>query len=92
MTPIGHPVFASVRKARSWARRPAPWRSRIVGSGEETPDQLLANPANWRLHPKAQQAALASILVQVGWVLQVLVNRRTGHVVDGHLRVALPST
>ena len=65
------------------------WRSRIVGSGEEAPDQLLANPANWRLHPKAQQDALAGLLGQVGWVQQVLVNRRTGHVVDGHLRVAL---
>ena len=29
------------------------------------------------------------MLGQVGWVQQVLVNRRTGHVVDGHLRVAL---
>ena len=65
------------------------WRSRIVGSGEEAPDQLLANPSNWRVHPKAQQQALAGILGQVGWVQQVLVNRRTGHVVDGHLRVAL---
>jgi DNA modification methylase len=67
----------------------APWKNRIVGSGEEAPDQLLANPANWRVHPKAQQQALAGILGQVGWVQQVLVNRRTGHVVDGHLRVAL---
>ncbi len=67
----------------------APWTSRIVGSGEEAPDQLLANPANWRIHPKAQQEALAGVLDQVGWVQQVLVNRRTGHVVDGHLRVAL---
>ncbi len=30
----------------------APWRNRITGSGEEAPDQLLANPANWRIHPK----------------------------------------
>lgn len=60
----------------------APWRNRIVGSGEEAPDQLLANPGNWRVHPKAQQQALAGILGQVGWVQQVLVNRRTGHVVD----------
>ncbi len=67
----------------------ASWRSRIVGSGEEAPDQLLANPANWRIHPKAQERALAGILGQVGWVQQVLVNRRTAHVVDGHLRVAL---
>jgi hypothetical protein len=38
----------------------------------------------------AQEAALAGILGQVGWVQQVLVNRRTGHVVDGHLRVRDP--
>jgi hypothetical protein len=67
----------------------ATWRNRITGSGQEAPDQLLANPANWRIHPKAQQDALAGALDQVGWVQQVLVNRRTGFVVDGHARVAL---
>ncbi len=76
------------RADRHSARGPV-WRSRIVGSGEEAPDQLLANPANWRVHPEAQQDALAGLLGQVGWVQQILVNRRTGHVVDGHLRVAL---
>ncbi len=65
------------------------WRNRIVGQGEEPPEQLLANPANWRLHPKEQQQALAGALSEVGWVAQVLVNRTTGHVVDGHLRVEL---
>jgi ParB-like chromosome segregation protein Spo0J len=65
------------------------WRNRITGSGEEAPDQLLANPANWRIHPKAPQDALAGALDQVGWVQQVLVNRRSGFVVDGHARVAL---
>jgi hypothetical protein len=65
------------------------WRSRIVGHGEEAPDQLLANPANWRIHPKPQQDALAGVLDQVGWVQDVIVNRVTGHVIDGHLRVSL---
>ena len=65
------------------------WANRITGSGEEAPDQLLANPANYRVHPKAQQQALAGVLDQVGWAQNVLVNQRTGHVVDGHLRVAL---
>lgn len=65
------------------------WSNRIVGEGEEAPDQLLANPRNWRIHPKAQQSALAAVLDEVGWVQRVLVNRTTGHVVDGHLRVAL---
>ena len=63
------------------------WRSRIVGSGAEAPDQLVANPANWRTHPSAQRDALRGSLETVGWVQQVLVNRRTGHVIDGHARV-----
>ena len=66
-----------------------PWRNRIVGSGVEAPDQLLANPSNWRIHPKAQQEALADALDEVGWVQEVIVNQRTGHLVDGHLRVTL---
>ena len=64
-----------------------PWRNRIVGSGEEPPDQLVANPANWRTHPGNQRDALRGSLATVGWVQQVLVNRTTGHVVDGHARV-----
>lgn len=65
------------------------YRSRIVGYGEEEPGQLLANPANWRIHPKAQQDAVAGVLEEVGWVQSVIVNKRTGHLVDGHLRVSI---
>jgi DNA modification methylase len=65
----------------------AAWRSRIVGSGQEAPDQLLANPLNWRTHPANQRNALRGSLDTVGWVQQVMVNRRTGFVVDGHARV-----
>ncbi len=65
------------------------FRSRIVGDGEEAPDQLLANPLNWRVHPKEQVDALEGLLKRVGWVQRVIVNKRTGHVVDGHARVAL---
>ena len=65
------------------------WANRIVGHGEEAPEGLLANPANWRRHPKEQQDALAGVLSEVGWVQDIIVNRRSGHVVDGHLRVSL---
>lgn len=65
----------------------APWRNRIVGSGEEAPEQLLANPLNWRVHPGDQRDALRGSLSTVGWVQQVLVNQTTGHVVDGHARI-----
>jgi hypothetical protein len=57
---------------------PTSWRNRIVGHGEEAPNQLLANPASWRTHRKAQRAALVGSLDSVGWVAQVMVNRTTG--------------
>jgi len=60
-----------------------------VGTGTEVPDRLLAHPDNWRTHPKAQREALAGVLDEVGFVAAVIVNRRTGHLVDGHLRVDL---
>jgi len=65
------------------------WKNRIIGTGEETPENLLANPKNFRIHPKAQQDGLAAILDRVGWVQNVVVNQRTGFLVDGHLRVTL---
>jgi DNA modification methylase len=64
------------------------WRSRIVGYGSVDPRELTANPANWRTHPDNQRDALHGVLDEVGWVAEILVNQRTGFVVDGHLRVA----
>lgn len=65
------------------------WRNRIVRYGEEAPDQLLAHPRNFRIHPKAQQDALTGALNDLGWIAPVLVNEVTGHVIDGHLRIGL---
>jgi hypothetical protein len=77
------------RSARSKRANAIPWRNRIVGHSEVPPADLVANPANWRLHPNEQARALGGALGEVGWVAQVLVNRQTGHLVDGHLRVEL---
>tara|TARA_R110000824_G_scaffold38540_1_gene117623 strand:- start:672 stop:1214 length:543 start_codon:yes stop_codon:yes gene_type:complete len=65
------------------------YENKIVGTGTEHPEQLLANPNNWRIHPKGQQDALESLLDDVGWVQNIIVNQRTGHVVDGHMRAAV---
>jgi ParB-like chromosome segregation protein Spo0J len=62
-------------------------RSRIVSLGESAPDQLLANPLNFRRHPPEQLEALRGSIGTLGWVKPVLVNRVTGHVLDGHARV-----
>ena len=64
-------------------------KNRIIGSGEEPLDSILFNPRNWRIHPLNQQNALKGVLEEVGWVQEVIINKRTGHLVDGHLRCQL---
>ena len=64
-------------------------KNRIIGEGLESPDQLLANPQNFRNHPGRQRRALAGALNEIGWIQRVIVNQRTGHLIDGHLRVEL---
>jgi hypothetical protein len=65
------------------------FQNRIVGHGEEAPDQLLANPFNARRHPGAQRDVMGSILRELGWLDEVLVNKRSGHVLDGHMRIEI---
>lgn len=50
---------------------------------------LLANPKNWRKHPKAQQQALRAILDEVGFAGALLARETEGGelmLIDGHLR------
>lgn len=65
------------------------YKNRIIGSGVEDLDQIQFNPRNWRIHPLNQQDALKGILEEVGWVQEVIVNQRTGNLIDGHLRCQL---
>ena len=61
--------------------------SRITGHGEVAPGDLIANAANWRLHSDYQRDVLTGVMNEVGWVQEVIVNQRTGNIIDGHLRV-----
>jgi ParB-like chromosome segregation protein Spo0J len=63
------------------------WQNRIVRYSNEAPDQLLANPANWRTHSGRQADALRGVLGDVGIVQNVIANVRSGFLIDGHLRV-----
>jgi len=63
--------------------------SRIIEHGEAAPADLVANPHNWRVHPQAQLDALAAVLDTVGWVQDVIFNRQSGYLLDGHARVAI---
>lgn len=65
------------------------WSNRIVGVGDVAPTDLVANPKSWRKHNRAQRRALAGIMSEVGWVRRITVNRRTGHIVDGLMRVEI---
>ncbi len=67
----------------------AKWANRITGYDNVNVEDMLANPRNWRIHPQDQQEALLEVLHAVGLVQNIIVNARTGTVVDGHLRVQL---
>ena len=57
-----------------------PWRNAIVAHGEAPPGDLLPNPRNPKVHPKAQQQALGAAIGELGWLAPVIVNQRTQHV------------
>jgi DNA modification methylase len=63
------------------------WNNRIIGAGTEDPRTLVPNDRNWRTHPRRQRSALRTSMEGVGWIQAVTVNRRTGKVLDGHLRL-----
>lgn len=69
--------------------RQSKWQNRITGEGEQPAAWFLANPKNWRVHPTRQQRALQGNLDTLGWITRVVVNQRTGFIVDGHMRVTL---
>lgn len=69
------------------------WKRQKVGEDPAVdPEQLLANPKNPRIHPSRQQKAMYAILARHGWVSDVIVNQRTGRVIDGHMRISLAIT
>lgn len=67
----------------------AEFRNRIVGHQLIAPDKLLENPLNWRMHSDMQKRAMTDQLKEIGWLSSIIVNKRTGRIVDGHMRVEL---
>jgi hypothetical protein len=65
------------------------WANRIVGQDNVDPTSLVDNPANWRTHPVSQQQAMDGSLEELGWIQNIIVNKTTGRIVDGHLRAEL---
>lgn len=65
------------------------WNNRIVEYAEVDPKHLIPNPKNWRTHSSTQSSVLKGVMNEVGIVQNVIVNRKTGRLIDGHLRVEL---
>jgi hypothetical protein len=60
--------------------------SKIVGHELVPPDQLLANPNNFRIHSRQQKDAMKATLREVGWLDEIIVNHNSGNIVNGHMR------
>jgi hypothetical protein len=71
----------------SGANEPSKWRSKIVGHEKVQAGQLMANPFNHRRHPEKQRKVVAASINELGFIKSVIVNKVTGHIVDGHERV-----
>ena len=65
------------------------WQSRIIALDKVPPTQLLANPLNFRLHPRAQREALRAVIKKVGFADPIKVQNGTDKIIDGHLRAEL---
>ena len=53
------------------------------------PAELTPHPNNWRLHGDRQRESVDAALSNIGTIAPITVNRRTGRVIDGHLRLEL---
>ena len=69
--------------------RQAQWNNCIAGYKTMHPDELTANDKNWREHPDLQNEAMLSLFSKIGWLQNVIWNKTTGKLLDGHLRLNL---
>lgn len=64
-------------------------RNRIVSYADVAPEELLAHPDNLVIHTAEQEEQMTLLLRTVGWAARVLVNKATGRIIDGHMRVVV---
>ena len=63
------------------------FKNAIIQYSQKRADEFTAHPLNPRLHPQHQRDVINSSLNRFGWVSPVIVNIRTGNLIDGHERV-----
>lgn len=65
------------------------WPDQVIRTEWVDPEQLLAHELNPNIHPMPQARATEGSMDELGWVRHIVVNERTGKVIDGHLRVGI---
>lgn len=65
------------------------WPDRFVKRVYMPPEQLLANPFNYRVHSFTQQKYMKGVLDSLGWLDEIKVNINTDHVFNGHMRLQI---
>ena len=50
------------------------------------PGQLVAHSVNWRRHDRAQKDAFRTALERHGWIKALVCSRRSGRILNGHMR------
>lgn len=82
--------MGKVRKKQVSAKQAeSKWKDKIVGHELVDIEKLVPHPKNWRQHPKRQNSLLAGAIEDVGFIRSITVNKRTGRLLDGHLRLEL---
>ena len=61
----------------------------IVGHDDVDPNALKPHPMNWREHGDGQISAMDEIVEHYGYADSVTVNKRTGFIINGHMRVQI---
>jgi ParB-like nuclease family protein len=49
--------------------------------------ELVEHPQNYRRHPQSQVREINKSLKEFGWLQNVIWNKRTGYILDGHARI-----
>jgi len=69
--------------------RASGFRDRIRELRRVPAERLIANPKNWRTHPKAQREAMRAVLAEIGYAGALLARETDAGelmLIDGHLR------
>src|SRR5258705_6330585 len=89
---VGRALFFGTQRRnlskRKWRRR-MEIRDRIKELRRAKAKDLVPNPKNWRVHPKAQTAALRGLLSEIGYADALLARELPDgrlQLIDGHLR------